>query len=146
MFEKSPKFILSVDNINGQKEQVDFTSFGEENKFSLSEEEGQLVVDVAQTKDNLLVIATMSGTKPNQIELHLHNDLLTIRGKREPDIPFGAEYILKESYWGKFSRTIVLPTEVKVELAKAEYKNGVLIIYLPKATTDKDIPIYVVEE
>lgn len=109
--------------------------------------EGQLAVDVAQTDDELVVVAAMAGTPPESIELHLHNDLLTIRGERQsPLAGGGVEHFYQECYWGKFSRSIVLPVDIKAELVKAEYSNGVLIIRLPKANTQSDIPIMVIEE
>lgn len=112
----------------------------------VSAEEGQLCVDVAQTKDELIVVAAMAGAPPERLELHLHNDLLTIRGERPSPVPAGAEHFHQETYWGKFSRSIVLPVDVKHELSRAEYRNGLLIIRLPKVLADKSIPIMVVEE
>ncbi len=110
------------------------------------ETEGQLSVDVAQTEEELIVVATLAGTLPDQVSLHLQSDVLTIRGERRSPVPVGAEYFYEECYWGKFSRTIVLPVDVKVEMARAEYKNSVLTIRLPKAKPSNTIPIYVVEE
>ncbi|MFH1789531.1 MAG: Hsp20/alpha crystallin family protein [bacterium] len=108
--------------------------------------EGQLAVDVAQTDDELIIVATMAGTDPSNINLHLHNDLLTIRGERISPIPHDSEYFHEESYWGRFSRTIILPVDVRAELTKAEYKKGVLIIRLPKRNADNKIPIMVIDE
>ena len=108
--------------------------------------EGQLAVDVAQTPEELVVIAAMAGTPPESIELHLHNDLLTIRGERQSPMEAAAEHFYQECYWGKFSRSIVLPVDVKAEMVQAQYKNGVLIIRLPKANQNSDIPIMVIEE
>jgi len=110
------------------------------------EAEGQLSVDVAHTDQDLIVVATMAGTPPEKIELHLYNDLLTIRGERTPPVEAGASYFYQECYWGRFSRTIVLPANVKSELAQAQYKNGVLVIRLPKAEAGSQIPIMVIEE
>jgi HSP20 family protein len=120
----------------------------EERKAAWDEagEDGELAVDVLETDENLIIIATMAGTKPEDIELHLHNDLLTIRGRRESPVPFATHYFNKECYWGKFSRTIVLPTDVKSELVRSEYKNGILAIHLPKIQTTESIPIMVIEE
>ncbi len=109
--------------------------------------EGQLAVDVAQTADELIVVAAMAGTPPESIELHLHNDLLTIRGERSSPIEMTAEHFYQECYWGKFSRSIILPVDVKSEMVQAQYKNGVLTIRLPKAgQSNTDIPIMVIEE
>ncbi len=110
------------------------------------ESEGQLSIDVAQTAEELIIVATMAGAPPDQVELHLHNDVLTIRGQRVSPIPDGAEHFYEECFWGKFSRTVVLPADVSPEYAKAEYKNGVLTVRLPKKHADNKIPIYVVEE
>ena len=110
------------------------------------ETEGQLSVDVLETKDELVIIATMAGTKPQDIELHLHNDFLTIRGRRSHPVENVEEFFMQECYWGLFSRTIVLPTDVKSELGQSEYRNGVLTIRLPKSSPRTSIPILVVEE
>lgn len=108
--------------------------------------EGQLSVDVVETEKEVTVIATMAGTNPEDIELHLNSDFLTIRGKRLSPAEGMAEYHTQECYWGKFSRTIVLPVDVRGELARSEYKHGVLTIHLPKTTLTGNIPIVVVEE
>lgn len=109
--------------------------------------EGQLAIDVVQTQDEIIIVAPMAGCKSENLELHLHNDVLTIRGERKTPINVAdTEYFYKECYWGKFSRTIVLPVEVKVEMSRAEFKNGVLTVALPKTKVDGNIPIVVVEE
>ncbi len=108
--------------------------------------EGQLAIDVGQTETEVVVVAAMAGTRPEDIELHLHNDLLTIRGQRLSPLSAASEHFYQECYWGKFSRSVVLPVNVKSELAQAEYNHGVLIIRLPKASQNNNIPIMVVEE
>jgi len=110
------------------------------------ETEGQLAVDVAHTPEELIIVATMAGAVPENIGLHLHNDLLTIRGTRRSPIQPDADHFHQETYWGKFSRTIVLPSDVKYEFAQAKYKNGVLEIRLPKRNTDSKIPILVIDD
>jgi HSP20 family protein len=110
------------------------------------ESDGQLSIDVVNTEDELIVIATMAGASPEDVELHLHNDFLTIRGKRQSPVPLGSEHFYQECYWGKFSRTIVLPVDVKSELARAEYRSGLLIVYLPKTRSQATIPIMVIED
>lgn len=109
-------------------------------------QEGQLSVDVLETATELVVIATMAGTKPNDIELHLHNDFLTIRGLRRSPMVESAHYFNEECFWGSFSRTIVLPVDVKADSAQSEYRNGVLTIRLPKAKQTSTIPIMVIED
>lgn len=109
-------------------------------------EEGKLSVDVAETDDTLIISAPMAGTPAANIELHLHNDLLTIRGERPSPVPSDARYFHHECYWGKFSRTVVLPSDVRVEMAEAEYRNGVLTIRLPKVISNSNIPILIMDE
>ena len=111
--------------------------------------EGQLAVDVAQSKEDIWVISTMAGVITNRIEVYVHNDLLTIKGVRLPVIQTQekVEYFYQECFWGKFSRTIILPVDVKGEMAKADYKNGILTIRIPKRQqVETIIPISVVEE
>lgn len=147
MNEKAKKFVLPLD-LN-ESSDFDILSSLQSAKAVFEERqfEGQLSVDVAQTAEELVVLATMAGTAPDKIELHLNNDLLTIRGERTPPLDLDAEYFYKECFWGKFSRTIVLPVEVYADLVQAQYKNGVLIIRLPKAAAGKsEIPIMVIDE
>lgn len=122
--------------------------------FSLLEDwhddhhEGQLAVDVAQTETDLVVVSTIAGAIPEKLEVYLRNDLLTIRGFRQSPISklMDDNYFHQECYWGKFSRSIVLPVDVKTEMAKAEYNNGVLLIKIPKQKMETKVPIFIVEE
>lgn len=133
--------------INTAENQIDFSLFSSlKNQNGEHITEGQLAVDVAQTEDELIVVAAMAGTPPENIELHLHNDLLTIRGERKSPIGEMSEHFYQECYWGKFSRSIVLPVDVKSEMIQATYSNGVLIVRLPKANQNSDIPIMIIEE
>ncbi|EKD43955.1 MAG: Small heat shock protein [uncultured bacterium] len=108
--------------------------------------EGQLAIDVVQNQEEVIVIAPMAGCRSENLELHLHNDVLTIRGERKSPFDQEVDYFYKECYWGKFSRTIVLPVEVKIEMARAEFKNGILTVALPKTKVDGNIPIIIVED
>ena len=114
--------------------------------WQLPEEEGQLAVDVMEEGAGIFVIAPMAGADPERIEVTIHNDLVTIRGTRQR--PIGGDSLARHSecFWGKFSRTIVLPVDVKPDGAWAEYKNGVLTVRIPKRKTDASIPVTVVDE
>jgi HSP20 family protein len=111
-------------------------------------QEGQLSVDVAQTEKEIVIVSTMAGATTDKIEVYLHNDLLTIRGQRvSPLAEVGeTDYFHQECFWGKFSRTIVLPIDVKPDSARAEYRNGVLVIHLLKQRVDTKIPVLIEEE
>ena len=111
-------------------------------------QEGQLSIDVINTDSEIIVVSTMAGADSSNIEVYIHNDLLTIRGVRPKPIDESVEasYLYQECYWGKFSRTVVLPVDVRGDSARAEYKNGVLTIIIPKKNKDSRIVITVVED
>lgn len=109
--------------------------------------EGQLAIDMAETDDALVVISTIAGVDPKNIEIHIEGDTLTIRGTRESSFKGSMhDYFYKECYWGVFSRSIVLPVEVRGEEAEAEFHNGLLTITIPKIISKKSIPIHIVDE
>jgi HSP20 family protein len=112
------------------------------------EEEGQLAVDVYETEKDMIVVSTMAGAVPEKIEVYVHNELLTIRGVRySPSEKLNIKKIhYTECFWGKFSRTVVLPMEVKGDLARAEYKNGVMMVRIPKRQHDAKIPVMIVDD
>jgi HSP20 family protein len=95
--------------------------------------EGQLSIDVYQTTGEIIVKSTLAGVKPEDLKISLHNDLLTIKGKREEQQTIAEEdYLYKECYWGSFSRSIILPAEVEENKVQASLENGVLTITLKK--------------
>ena len=108
--------------------------------------EGQLALDVLETTDDLVVVATLAGTQPQDVSLHLDNDLLTIRGVRQRQVRDLTGVFYEECYWGPFSRTIVLPMDVDQESARAEYRSGVLTVRLRKIVRAATIPLLVIEE
>ncbi len=96
--------------------------------------EGQLAVDVYQTEESIIVRSTIAGVKPEDLEITLNNDVVTIRGQRSQDQEVPKEsYLYQECYWGGFSRSIVLPVEVRADDVQASLKNGVLTVVLPKS-------------
>lgn len=104
----------------------------------VNEVPGQLAVDVYQTKDHVVVRAMVAGVQKGDIDLSLVENTLTIRGSRhtEQTVQEG-DYFAQELHWGEFSRSIVLPAQVKEEGAEAELKDGVLTVKIPKAEQDK---------
>jgi len=105
----------------------------EEDWLAAQEEEGQLTVDVYQTGDDIVVQSTVAGVRPDDVDVQITRDMLTIRGKREQAREVaGEDYYYQELYWGSFSRSIMLPHEVDVDEAEATLKNGLLTIKLPK--------------
>jgi HSP20 family protein len=118
------------------------------------EYEGELSVDVYQSGKNIVVKSTIAGVRPEDLEIYLHNDLLTIRGKRSSGLEEssadaeagGSDYFYKECYWGGFSRSIILPVEVQADHVEATLKNGILKIVMPIAQKSKLINVKVKED
>ena len=97
------------------------------------EEDAQLTVDVFQTPSEIVVKTMVAGVKPDDLEVSITRDMITIRGERSEDRTVsGEDYIHRELYWGSFSRTINLPEEIDVDGADAVEKHGMLILRLPK--------------
>lgn len=141
----------NIDNelINVNEEAIDELTeqTGEGEWLNNNYEEGQLSVDVYQTPSNLIVVSTIAGVRPEDIDISLNNDMLTIRGKREMRRTVSDDdYLYKECYWGNFSRSIILPVEIKPEQIQASLESGVLTVVLPKAKTAKQISIKVREK
>lgn len=101
---------------------------------SVEEQEGQLTIDVYQTEDDIVIKSTIAGVKPEDVDVDITGDMVTIRGKREQQETIKAEnYYYQECYWGSFSRSVILPVDIVADKAKAIMKNGILTIRLPKA-------------
>lgn len=101
--------------------------------FEPEEKVGQLTVDVHQTNDHIVVKTMVAGVRPEDLDITITRDMVTIRGKREEDrVIQDDNYFIRELYWGSFARTITLPEEVDVEEADAIEKHGLLILKLPK--------------
>lgn len=100
----------------------------------IREEDGQLAVDVYETADNLVIKAAIAGVQPKDIDISIHEDMLTIRGKREAEEQSTEyNYLYRECYWGSFSRSIILPVEAYPDRISAVIKTGILTIIIPKA-------------
>ncbi|MBI4991860.1 MAG: Hsp20/alpha crystallin family protein [Candidatus Harrisonbacteria bacterium] len=99
----------------------------------MDEGEGQLTIDVYQTPEEIVVESTIAGVNPEDLDVDISNESVTIKGKRSKEKKIADEdYFYQECYWGKFSRSIILPQEIDSENAVASIKNGVLTIRLPK--------------
>ncbi|KKU48671.1 hypothetical protein A3H10_00460 [Candidatus Uhrbacteria bacterium RIFCSPLOWO2_12_FULL_46_10] len=95
--------------------------------------EGELAIDVYVTPSAVVVRTAMAGVRPQDINISLHNDLLTIRGTRLEEEAIEADcYMLQECYWGSFSRSVILPVPVEARGAEAVMKNGILKVILPR--------------
>lgn len=96
-------------------------------------QDGELPVDMYQTEDAIVIRALVAGVSPNDLEISITRDMVTIRGVREEmQETHDDGYFHRELFWGSFSRTLVLPEEVAIDEAEAQEKHGLLEIKLPK--------------
>lgn len=133
--EEETEMIMNTSNsISGRKS---LNVFEEENTFS-NDAEGQLTIDVYQTEGEIVIKSTIAGVKPEDLDVSINNDMVTIKGERksEEDVS-GENYYYQECYWGLFSRSVVLPVDIISDKAEASLKNGILTIRLPKADVTK---------
>jgi HSP20 family protein len=95
-------------------------------------------LDVYADHDNVYVRVELPGMKKEEIELSLHDGSLSISGERKGEEKFqDAEVSRSERFVGRFQRTMTLPTPVASDKVKAQYKDGILIVTLPKAEEAK---------
>jgi HSP20 family protein len=91
-------------------------------------------VDMYQTDDEIVVKAALPGIKADEVQINITGEVLTLKGevKQEEEKKEKAWHIREQRY-GSFERSVVLPTDVVADKAKAEFENGILTITLPKA-------------
>lgn len=95
--------------------------------------DGELPIDMYQTRDNIVIRALVAGVSPDDLNISITRDMVTLQGQREevqeaPD----EDYFHRELFWGSFSRSIVLPEEIVIDEAEARERHGLLEIILPK--------------
>jgi HSP20 family protein len=102
------------------------------------DEIGQLSLDIIQTKTEIVILAPIAGTSLKNINITVTDDVLTITGDRlSPVEADERDYLTKECFWGKFSRSIVLPKNVNSKEIAATSKNNILEIHIPKSSEEK---------
>lgn len=112
-------------------------SIGDES-ITAQETEGQLAIDVYQTPDEIVVESTIAGVKAADIDIDVTSERVTIRGERNKETTItDGDYYYQECFWGKFSRSVILPQEIDPDKAHSVLKNGVLTVTLPKLHRDR---------
>ncbi|MEX2340897.1 MAG: Hsp20/alpha crystallin family protein, partial [Candidatus Paceibacterota bacterium] len=107
-------------------------------KIAEEQQEGELPVDMFQTPDSIVIRALVAGVLPDDLDISITRDMVTIRGRREESREVADEdYYHHELFWGGFTRTLVLPEEVLIDEAEAKEKHGLLEIVLPKVDKDR---------
>ncbi len=103
-----------------------------------------LAMDMYETDDSVVVKLAVSGVKPEDIQITVVGDQLTIKGKIEAEKETQERnYHLRERHYGSFVRTVTLPVPVDVDAATAEFENGILTLTAPKREEIKPKPIQV---
>jgi HSP20 family protein len=115
-------------------QEVDYSDEDNGQVAAEAQQEGQLTVDVFQDDQNIIIQSTIAGVSPDDLDVSITNDMVTIRGERRRMYDVDAEdYFYQECYWGTFSRSIILPVEIDADRAEAKIKNGILTVRIPKA-------------
>ena len=104
----------------------------------LSDYEGQLNIDMYQTRDNVVIKSTIAGVRPEDIDITVANDMVTIKGaRRKEETITQDDYFYQECYWGSFSRSVIIPVDIDSENIEADLKDGILTVVIPKAAKAK---------
>lgn len=120
--------MTTAPKINAPKSNTDFDD----------EPEGQLTIDVYQTPTEIVIESAVAGVNPEDLDVNVTTDSITIRGQRQREKEIKQEdYFYQECYWGRFARSVILPQEVDPESATVNFKNGILTVHLPKLTRQK---------
>ena len=120
----------------------------DEDRFWLPQDayDGQLAVDVIQTPEAIILQSAMAGVRPEDLQISMTNDMITIRGTRQRTLDVPSEhYLYEECYCGGFSRSIILPFPVQNEHATATLDHGILTVFLPKSPQQHGATIPVTE-
>jgi HSP20 family molecular chaperone IbpA len=105
----------------------------EEENSQQYEDAGQLSIDLVNTPEEIVIRAMIAGVRPQDLDIQISRDMISISGTREEEIEAQEEdYYHRELFWGSFSRNILLPEEIDVEASEAKERHGLLEIKLPK--------------
>lgn len=96
----------------------------------------RLPIDAYATDNEIVIIAPVPGVNPEEVEITLEGDTLTIKGEIKPPLE-NVGYIFQERTYGPFSRTLTLNVPVDAEKAEATFENGLLTLTIPKAESVK---------
>jgi len=107
-----------------------------EGQLERTERRLRLPLDVYATPEEIVIIASLPGLTPEEVDVTIDDDRLSIRGELRPPLQ-NVDYLFQERAYGPFSRTLTLNVPVETEAAEAVFENGVLTLTLPKAEESK---------
>jgi HSP20 family protein len=100
--------------------------------------EGYVPLDLYETDNEVVVQAALPGVKPEDVDIQISGDTLTIRGEsKHEEEEKKRDYYRQESWYGSFARSVTLPVQVNADGADAVFENGVLKLTIPKAEEAK---------
>ena len=109
--------------------------------FSLSQEGrswSSPAIDMYQTDNEVVVKASLPGIKADEVQINVTGDVLTIKGEtKQEEEKKDKSWHIRDHRWGAFERSVMLPTSVISDQAKADFENGILTVTLPKAAEAK---------
>lgn len=130
--------LTEVEEPEIQEMETDLEPKSETEEEWMADYEGTLNIDLYQTKDNVIIKSTIAGVKPEDLDITIANDMVTIKGERtKADKIAQEDYFYQECYWGGFSRSVILPVDIDSEHVEADLKDGILTVILPKAAKAK---------
>jgi HSP20 family protein len=94
-------------------------------------------INVFQQGDDILAIIELPGIDRNELQIQAKENTIRISGKKSINYPNGVSVHRRERVFGEFDRTLTLPVHLDAERIKAEYRDGVLALFLPRAESDK---------
>jgi HSP20 family protein len=96
--------------------------------------EWELPIDMHQTANDVIVKTSLPGFKPEEVDISVSGDTLTIKGEHKEEEEIKEEnYFYKERRYGKLSRSVLIPVQVKSDKAEAVFEDGILTLTMPKA-------------
>jgi HSP20 family protein len=94
-------------------------------------------INVFQQGDDILAIIELPGIDKNDLQIQAKENTIRISGRKSVDYPEGVSVHRRERVWGEFDRTLSLPVQLDPDRIKAEYRGGILALFLPRAESDK---------
>lgn len=136
--EETEVAVQGSENENPEPVAVGNSATSSKDEEWMSDYEGALNIDMYQTKDNVIIKSTIAGVRPDDIDITVANDMVTIKGSRSREEKINQDdYFYQECYWGSFSRSVIVPVDIDSEEIEADLKDGILTIIIPKAAKAK---------
>ncbi len=133
--------LTASENNNEETEDILNLNHSDEDFSSPVEEEnkdGELAIDIFDEGDTLVLKTMVAGVKPEDLDISITRDQVTVRGSRHEEREISKDsYHKQELYWGSFSRTVKLSTEIDIDNSKAIEEHGLLILTLPKVDRER---------